>query len=67
MSIDGKSILERVKARIAPNKVRRTYTIDPDVVAEFERKAGKGNASECVEEMMKDFNATAPEPRKGKK
>lgn len=60
----GKLILERVDAAAKELKSKFTLYFSVAVYEEFRRKCGKRPPSVVLEEMMKHFNESTPEPRK---
>lgn len=62
----GKDILNRVDALVKDAKAKFTVYFSVAVFEEFKRKCAGRPASVVLEEMMKHFNETTPEP-KGKK
>jgi hypothetical protein len=66
----GKDILKRVDALVKDLKAKYTLYFSVAVYEEFKRKIGKDPdtgkdraASVVLEEMMKHFNETTPEPK----
>lgn len=59
----GRKILDRVDALPKVLKKRFNVYFGIAVYEEFRRKCGKRVPSVVLEEMMKQFNETTPEPR----
>jgi hypothetical protein len=59
----GRKILERVDALGKAVKGRFNVYFTVSVYDEFRRKCGDRAPSVVLEEMMKQFNETTPEPR----
>ena len=58
----GKRVMEKVAAKTA-DKGKVSHYLSKNVYAEFKRKCGLVPASVVLEELMREFNATSPEPK----
>lgn len=63
----GKDILERVAGIEKDKKSKFTVYVSVAVYEEFRRKCGEHAPSTVLEEMMKQFNETTPDPKPRKK
>ena len=59
--VDAKRILDKVKLRGEPNKTRMSMSLDPETFERFKKLCGDVPLSQVVEELMREFIASAQE------